>query len=259
MPVAGADDVFETTSRGDVAIITMAHGKANALDSEFCDALAVAFNELRTAKARAVVLTGQGTIFSAGVDLLRTRDAGPDYVRDFLPRLHRLYETIFFFPKPVVAAINGHAVAGGCVLACACDRRIMTREPGRIGVTELLVGLPFPTLAFEIMRFVTASHCFEDMIFSGTTFSPQDGAERGLVNEIAGADDLMDRAVAAANTLAAIAPNAFALTKRQSREPVMDRYGRDGARFDAEVTEIWTSEQATRTIRDYVSRTLKKK
>src|SRR3954447_22137646 len=88
MPAAGADDVFETSSRGDVAIITMAHGKANAHDSEFCDALAVAFNELRTAKARAVVLTGQGTIFSAGVDLLRTRDAGPDYVRDFLPRLH---------------------------------------------------------------------------------------------------------------------------------------------------------------------------
>jgi enoyl-CoA hydratase len=250
--------VFETNSRGDVAVITMAHGKANALDSEFCDALAVEFNELRTASPRAVVLTGQGAIFSAGVNLLRTLDAGPDYVRDFLPRLHRLYETIFFFPKPVVAAINGHAVAGGCVLACACDRRVMVREPGRIGVTELLVGLPFPTLAFEIMRFVTASHCFEDMVFSGATFLPQDGAERGLVNEVVGAEELMDRAFAAANTLAATAPNASALTKRQSREPAMDRYNRDGARFDAEVTEIWTSEQATRTIRDYVSRTLKK-
>jgi enoyl-CoA hydratase/carnithine racemase len=78
------------------------------------------------------------------------------------------------------------------------------------------------------------------------------------VNEVVGAEELMDRAFAAANTLAATAPNAFALTKRQSHEPVMDRYQRDGARFDAEVTEIWTSEQARRTIRDYVSRTLKK-
>ena len=118
--------------------------------------------------------------------------------------------------------------------------------------------MPFPTLAIEIMRFVTASHYFEHMVFSGATFPPQDGAERGLVNEIVGAEELMDRAFAAANTLAAIAPNAFALTKRQSRGPAIDRYNRDGVRFDAEVTEIWTSEQATRTIRDYVSRTLKK-
>lgn len=250
--------MFETTSRGDVALIAMTHGKANALDSEFCDALAVEFNELRTAGPRAVVLTGQGAIFSAGVNLLRALEQGPDYLRDFLPRLHRLYETIFFFPKPVVAAINGHAVAGGCVLACACDRRVMVREPGRIGVTELLVGLPFPTLAFEIMRFVTASHRFEDVIFSGATFPSHEGTARGLVTEIVGAEELLDRAVAGAGTLAAIAPNAFALTKRQSREPVMHRYQRDGARFDAEVTDIWTSEQATRTIRDYVSRTFKK-
>ena len=250
--------MLETNSRGDVAIITMAHGKANALDSEFCDALAVEFNELRTSNARAVVLTGQGAIFSAGVNLLRALDDGPNYVRDFLPRLHRLYETLFFFPKPVVAAINGHAVAGGCVLACACDRRVMVREPGRIGVTELLVGLPFPTLAFEIMRLVAASQHFEDVIFSGATFPPQDGAERGLVHEIVEAEELLGRAKAAAVTLATIAPAAFALTKRQSREPVMDRYQRDGARFDAEVTDIWTSQQATKTIRDYVSRTFKK-
>lgn len=250
--------MFQTTARGDVAIVTMTHGRANALDSEFCDVLAVEFNELRTAAPRAVVLTGQGSIFSAGVNLLRALEQGPDYLRDFLPRLHRLYETIFFFPKPVVAAINGHAVAGGCVLACACDRRVMVREPGRIGVTELLVGLPFPTLAFEIMRFVTATQHFEDVIFSGATFPAHDGANRGLVNEIVGAEELLDRAGAAAETLASIAPNAFALTKRQSREPAMDRYSRDGARFDAEVTEIWTSEQATRTIRDYVSRTFKK-
>ncbi len=251
--------MFQTSPHGDVAVITMAHGKANALDSEFCDALAVEFNELRTATARAVILAGQGTIFSAGVNLLRALDSGPDYIRDFLPRLHRLYETIFFFPKPVVAAINGHAVAGGCVLACACDRRVMTHEPGRIGVTELLVGLPFPTLAFEIMRFVTAPHHFEEVIFSGATFPPAEGAERGLVNDAVAGEDLIDRAVAAAEALASIAPNAFALTKRQSREPAMDRYQRDGARFDAEVTQIWTSEQATRTIRDYVSRTFKKK
>jgi enoyl-CoA hydratase len=249
--------MFEKMTRADVAILTMKHGKANALDSEFCDALTAAFDEIGSSESRAVVLTGQGTIFSAGVNLLRLLD-GSDYIADFLPRLHKLYETIFFFPKPVVAAVNGHAVAGGCVLACACDRRVMIHGAGRIGVTELLVGLPFPTLALEIMRFTTAPNSFEEVIFGAATFSAQDGSRRGLVSEVVNGAEALDRATEIAGSLAAIAANTFALTKQQSREPVMQCYQRVGAAFDAKVLDIWTSEQATRTIGDYVNRTLKK-
>ena len=108
----------------------MAHGKANALDIEFCDAIAAQFEALRGSDAKAVVLTGQGKMFSAGVDLIRLSEGGADYVRRFLPALHRLYDTVFFFPKPVVAAVNGHAIAGGCVLQACADRRIAARDGG---------------------------------------------------------------------------------------------------------------------------------
>jgi hypothetical protein len=113
-----------------VAILTLAHGKANALDIEFCEALTARFIELRNSAAKAVVLTGQGKIFSAGVDLKRLSEGGADYIRKFLPVLHKLYDAVFYHTKPVVAAINGHAIAGGCVLACCADRRIMARESG---------------------------------------------------------------------------------------------------------------------------------
>jgi enoyl-CoA hydratase len=122
-----------------IAILTLSHGKANALDIEFCDALASNFAELANSDVKAVVLTGQGRIFSAGVDLKRLSQGGADYIRRFLPALHRLFEAVFFHPRPVVAAVNGHAIAGGCVLACCADRRIMARESGRIGVTEILL------------------------------------------------------------------------------------------------------------------------
>ena len=121
--------MIELSRRGGIAVLTMAHGKANALDIEFCDAIVAEFNRLRGAPERAVVLTGQGGMFSAGVNLLKLSDGGVDYVRRFLPALHRLYETIFFFGKPVIAAVNGHAIAGGCVLECCADKRISLFQP----------------------------------------------------------------------------------------------------------------------------------
>ena len=141
--------------------------------------------ELRGSDAKAVVLTGQGKIFSAGVDLIRVSEGGADYVRKFLPALHRLYDAVFYHPKPVVAAINGHAIAGGCVLACCADRRIMAREGGRIGVTEMLVGVPFPALAFEIVRFAVPPRYLPEFTLSGATYATDAALQRGWIDEVA--------------------------------------------------------------------------
>ena len=187
--------MIDVEERAGIAVVTMRHGKANALDLEFCKALTDCLEGLKDGPSQGVILTSEGNIFSAGVDLLRALDEGPDYFRIFLPALHALYETLFFFPKPVVAAINGHAIAGGCVLACCADRRVMVRGQGRIGVTELLVGLPFPHLAFEIMRFATASHRFEEVMVGAATYPPQDGYERGLVNLLVEPGTLAEQAL----------------------------------------------------------------
>jgi enoyl-CoA hydratase len=250
--------MIEITQRGTVAVLQIVHGKANALDIELCEAIAARFDALRAGSAEAIVITGQGRMFSAGVDLLRLGAGGAPYVRRFLPALHRLYETIFFFPKPVVAAVNGHAIAGGCVLACCADRRIAARDGGRIGVTELLVGVPFPPMAFEIMRFATAPQYFQDGILSGATFAPDEAMQRGLIDEVVEAAALLDRAVAAAETLAALSPPAFAMTKRQIRQPVADRLAKEDKCLAAEAEAIWTAPVTLARIQDYVSRTFKK-
>ena len=241
--------MIEMSSTGAVAIVRLAHGKANAMSIELCEELtkrltAVDASSARAAlaseasgqrgdfmvrapdtrpepgsSARAVVLVGTGRMFSAGVDLPRLLDGGAAYVREFLPALCKMFATVFSYPKPIVAAINGHAIAGGCVLACACDRRLMARDAGRIGVTELLVGVPFPAIAMEIMRAAAAPQHFENLLFGGATYAPEEASGLGLVDEIVAPDALLDRAVAAAQTLAALSPSAFALTKRQTRQP----------------------------------------
>jgi enoyl-CoA hydratase len=245
--------MIEVTSQDEVAILRMADGKANAMSIEFCEAITARFGELAQ---RAIVITANGRIFSAGVDLLRLLDGGEPYIRKFLPALSTMLATVFAHPRPVVAAINGHAMAGGCVLACAADRRLMAREGGRIGVTEILVGVPFPPAAMEIMRCALAPQYFEEAIFSGATYPPPQALERGLVHEIAEPDILLDRAVAAAKTLAALSPRAFAQTKRQTRAPALERM--DDPETDAAIAQIWTAPETLAFIRDYVARTLRK-
>jgi enoyl-CoA hydratase len=241
-----------------IAVLTMMHGKANALDIEFCDEIADHFIDLGNSDARGVVLTGQGRIFSAGVDLKRLSEGGANYIRQFLPSLHRLYEAVFFYPKPLVAAVNGHAIAGGCVLACCADRRIMARGVGRVGVTEILVGVPFPALAFEIIRFAVPPRYLPEFMLSGATYASDEALQRGWIDELAEPEDLMKDAVAVARELSLLSPAAFAQTKRQIRQPVTERVQASGQAIDKTVTEMWTASTTLAYIRDYVARTLNK-
>src|SRR5215469_18242040 len=140
--------MLDLEERGEISIVRLAHGKVNALDVELLQAIAAAFGSLDASKP--VVFTGAGRSFSAGVDLKRITDGGLEYVKVFRPALSAAVKAVFYHPGPVVAAINGHAIAGGCVLATACDMRLMSA--GTIGLAELSAGVPFPTAALEIMR-----------------------------------------------------------------------------------------------------------
>jgi enoyl-CoA hydratase len=250
--------VLEVSHHGDIAVLGMSHGKVNALDSELCEHIVRRFEELGTSSARGVILTGRAGVFSAGVDLIRALDGGAAYLRDFLPALRKLFDVMFFYPKPVVAAINGHAIAGGCVLACAADQRLMARGPGRIGVTELLVGLPFPAIALEIMRFTAVPAYFREVMFGAGRYPAEAAAGRGLVDAVVDAEALLARAVEAAQALASLPPAAFALTKSQIRQPVLEQLLKYAAVFDAAADEIWLAPQTASCIRDYVSKTFKK-
>jgi enoyl-CoA hydratase len=248
--------MIERTQDGDVAVLRMAHGKANALDLELCDALTTELEAYRQSPAKALVVTGTGKMFSAGVDLVRVSNEGAPYLRTFLPSVSRAFETLFSLHKPVVAAVNGHAIAGGCIIACAADYRVMAREPGRIGIPELLVGVPFPVVPLEIVRFAAGPRA-QALINRGTTCAADDAVAHGLVDVVVEPEKLHDEAMAAARSLAAIPPAAFALTKRQLREPVLERI-HVGAALDAAVQEAWMSPEILGAIREYVTRTLKK-
>jgi enoyl-CoA hydratase/carnithine racemase len=244
--------------RNDIALLTLAHGKANALDLELCDALIARFAECRDTPCSAVVITGQGSIFSAGVDLLRVLQDGPAYVSTFLPALSDALEAVFTFPKPLVAAINGHAIAGGCILALAADRRLMARGETRIGVPELAVGVPFPPVPLEIVRFAIPPQRTQELLLGGATLQPEAAERFGLVDAVEEPDALLDAAVAAAEAFASRPAAAFAMTKAQLRGPAVDRMHSGRTRWDNEITALWTAPETFDAIRRYIDRTFRR-
>jgi enoyl-CoA hydratase len=117
------DQLIEIEEQDGIAVVRMVRGKGNALNTEFLTALVKALDEVELSPARALVITGEGRIFSAGVDLSAVVAGGADYVREFLPTLTTFLKRLALLPKPVVAAVNGHAMAGGCIGVLACDSR----------------------------------------------------------------------------------------------------------------------------------------
>lgn len=233
-----------------VAVLRLAHGPVNALDLELVTNISATFSELDASDHRAIVFTGAGRAFSAGVDLWRAVDGGPAYVRQFVPALVEAFETVFNTGKPVVAAVNGHAIAGGCILVSGCDHRIMSA--GRIGVTELLVGVPFPISALEILIYAVGAQRAREAVLSGATYAPETAAGMGLVDEVVEGDRLLERAVDVANRLARIPAETYRLTKQQLRLAVNERLRRLRPEYDTQTMRLWEARAADGTIRDYM-------
>ena len=236
--------------------LRMESGKVQALDLELTGDLSAALDRAVSDGAPPLVLTGTGSSFSAGVDLFRVVNEGADYVGRFLPALAATIQQLFAYPGPLVSAINGHAVAGGALLAWCGDLRLMADGKGRIGVPELRVGVPFPAAALEVLRFATGGRGMQELAYVGRTMSPHEALTASLIDEVVPADSLNDRAAAAAASLAAIPQESFRLTKRALRRPHADALSRDGSTIDAEVLRIWQSPDTMASIRGYLERTL---
>jgi enoyl-CoA hydratase len=244
--------MIEREDIGDVAVVRLAHGPVNAMDLDLCEALAAECRSLATSPSRAVVLTGRGSSFSAGADLHRFLDGGPAYTEKFIPALSEVFEALFTIGKPVVAAVNGHAIAGGCILAAAADVALMANGKGRIGVPELAVGVGFPRLALEILTYKVGEATARKLVLSAGTYGPAKATEFGLVDHVFGTEVLLREAVNAARALAeGIPADAFAFAKAQLQRDVLARSA--ALNDDADAKRIWMNRLADDWIPQYLA------
>jgi 3,2-trans-enoyl-CoA isomerase len=205
---------------GDVLVLTMCNGKANGIGSkmldELRDGLAVASSE---SDIRGFVLASHSPkFFSGGFDVKEVFAYDRDQMREFFGRFIELYEGIYNLPKPTVAAINGHAYAGGAILALSCDYRIMAQADYGFAVNEINLGVAIPP---GMARMAVAAVGFRDayeILLTGEAITPARSLEIGLASQVARPEDLSGNAIAFAKSLATKPPTAFAEMKRRVRQ-----------------------------------------
>lgn len=240
------DEAYIVEMADAVAMVCLRVGKANAINPTFLEAANAALD--KAASAGAVVLTGSDRFFCAGLDLVTLYDFTRPQMLAFMHQFDRLVFRLFTWPAPVIAAVNGHAVAGGCILVLASDVRIMARGGWKAGLNEIELGLPFPTSALEVARAgIPAAH-LETFLYGGQLYEPDELNTKGVVDGLANAESLLADALEVAHHLAAKPAMAFAQIKAAVRRPFAERIEAairgGGDRF----VEAWFHPEARRRI-----------
>jgi enoyl-CoA hydratase len=211
------------TMEGDVAVLRLELGRGNAIGYPFIDAILPALDDALAAGARAVVITGQGKVFCGGLDLLTIWDYDRAEAERFVKAFDHMFERVLAFPRPVVAAINGHALAGGCILAMAADHRIAAPGNYQIGLNEVALGISFPASAFEIARRATPKTAVDRVLLQGRRFSPEEAVAARIVHRLAGDRGVVADAIEEAQRFAEGGLDAVADTKADLLAPVLAR------------------------------------
>ena len=198
------------------ALITMDDGKANALSHAMIDGLDAAFTRAES-EASAVVLAGRPGRFSAGFDL-SIMMSGPEAVAKLLISGAQLMMRVYGFPKPVVVAVTGHAIAGGALLAATGDTRIGVEGEFKIGLNEVSNGMPVPILAHQLAKDRLDPREFVASVLQARIYHPEGAVRAGWLDRATQAESLLDEAMTEAQGLAALPATAYALTKASIRK-----------------------------------------
>jgi len=229
-----------------IALVRMNRPPANATDLEMAGEFesVLASIEARD-EIHAVVLTGAGRCFSAGLDLKQLPAYDRAQQQEMVMRVNRMFGNLYALPLPTIAAVNGHAIAGGVILTLACDYRIGAEGDYKLGLAEVRVGVPFPVAAMTIVQSELTKPVARRMVLTGRNSSPQEAFASGVLDELHSPDRLLPRAMEVAREMAALPREHYRRTKRQLRAEAFARIADAIDNRNEPMLESWLSGETT--------------
>lgn len=222
------------------ALVRMNTSKVNVQNAQFFGDLHAAFDRLeRDFKELPVVLTGQGNAFSAGIDFQASFDIFGSGDHDRIKEWYRAYrETnlrIFAYPRPTVAAVNGHAIAGGLITALVCDFRVAARTPARFGLNEVPIGIPMPAAYVEIIQYTLGERVAALTTLRGKLYDLEQAQALGFFHEVVEPDQLIATAIDYARCITPDCNVAYAMSKKALQDGVMRQIHERTVALDAQL------------------------
>lgn len=232
-----------------VRVVLEGSGK-NALSTPL---MTRALAEVRAAGDRPIVLTGAGDAFSAGLHLKELATLDLAGMERFLGLLGDLVRALYHHPAPTVALVNGHAIAGGSVLALTCDLRVARADPSiRIGLNETALGLEFPPAILRLVRARISPHALDRVVLEAGLHAPEEAARLGLVDEVSA--DPEGTVAARVATLAGHPRPTYASAKRALRVGQLDESEAELRRYREELLPLWASDTVKMRIATALAR-----
>jgi enoyl-CoA hydratase len=214
-----SDSPITLRKEGNLSIITIDDGKANVFSATMTSAMIAALEEIDI-KEGAVVIEGRDGIFSAGFDLNIVGSRDPDASRKMLRGGVNSALKVFDFPRPIVAAVTGHAIAMGAIFNCGIDWRIGARGNFKHGLNEIRAGLTLPIFALELPRFRVNSRMYQEAAFQSRLYSPDEAVEAGFLDEVVEPGEVREAAYKKAEELASLPNPCYAVSKMRDRHQV---------------------------------------
>ena len=229
---------------GDKAIIRLDRGKANAINAEVIHDLTQVILELKAnEQVRGVILIGKGEFFSAGLDVVELYGYNEEQILNFWRDYDRLLRLMIAFPKPLVAAINGHCSAGGCLLTLGCDYRVMASGNYRIGLNEVALGIVIPETVYHLYSFAIGRSKAYQYLLEGKMHSPDEALTCGLIHELHPLEEVESHANKQLEHYLKFSTAVWAQSKLNFRNALLQRIRTDfQTNFEHTIRQWWSEE-----------------
>jgi enoyl-CoA hydratase len=210
---------FSWTTSGSVAVLTFDDGRVNAVTKDEFEALERALDEVNQSECRALVMTGRPGYFSAGLNLKKMATAPMSEITGWVAAMGHAVLKLFLFDKPVVAAVNGHALGAGAMFALASDVRFFARVDSKFGLNEVPAGLFVPTYALELARASAPAESLTELCIHGRVLTPIEAASLKIAEQVCTPETLLEKSIERANALGSLSGFGYAKTKQLLRGP----------------------------------------
>ena len=234
--------VISVKSHGPVTVVTIDRPPANAMSPEVLDEGTAVVERLRRDPPGAVVLAGTPGVFSAGLDLKLAPTLDADGQRAMVAGVNRIFTAWYGAPFPTVAAVTGHAIAGGLILALCCDYRVVGHG-GKFGLTEVRVGIPYPAAALAVVRAELSAPAARRLALQADLVDAGTALADGVFDEQADDELVVTRALERAEELAALPTRAYVHTKLTMRAETIAALDAIAANGDP-LAEAWLGDPA---------------